>query len=251
MRLPRTFRLAACATLLSLGIRAEEPAILAKARSYLGTEAALTSVRAVRLKGTLTTTDPANPKQQTSATIEMISQHPDQHRITIRSDRGTEVTALDGYEAWTRAEPAAGPGQGRLTILGADQVKRLRANAWENLAFFRGLDRRGGRVEDLGSATVEGVTCRKVAFFHAPPIVFHRYFDTATGRLVRTETETGGVIREQGEWIVNGVRFPRAIVTEMKAASGQMQAVTITFDQITTDEVFPAAQFAVPSPAAR
>ena len=245
MRLLR-LRLAACTALLSLGLSAGEAPIVAKARAYLGTETSLGAVRAVRLTGTLTTTDPADPKRQTSAAIEMISQHPDQHRITIRSDRGVEVTALDGYEAWTRVEPAAEPGRGRLTILGADQVKRLRANAWENLAFFRGLERRGGRIEDLGPVNVEGLTCQKVAFIHTPAIVFHRYFDTATGRLVRTETESGGVIREQGERIVNGVRFPRAIVTEMKAASGRMQEVTITFDGITTDETFPSALFAVP-----
>ena len=65
--------------------------------------------------------------------------------------------------------------------------------------FFRGLDRFGVKIEDLGTANVEGVACQKIAFIHGPNIVFTRYFETATGRLVLTETEAGGVIRERME----------------------------------------------------
>lgn len=246
--LPRFLRTLAAVAVLPSALLAGEPPIIAKARAYLGNEAALAQVRSVRFTGTLTTSDPTDPGRQTSARIEITSQRPDQHRIVIRSDQAVETTGLDGYDGWTRTDPLAEPGRWRLTLLTAPQIKRLRANAWETVAYYRGLEQRGGQVEDLGTTTREGITCQKVAFVHGPGIVFHRFFDTATGRLVLTETESGGTIREQGEMIVDGVRFPRAIVTETPAASGPAQAVTITFETVALNVVFPPDLFAVPQP---
>ena len=126
-------------------------------------------------------------------------------------------------------------------------MKRLRANTLENLAFFRGLERQGGRIEDQGPITIDGVVCQKIAFIHAPTIVFTRYFDIATGRLRLTETEAGGSIREEGEISVNGMRFPEKIITLTPIANGKSQTVTITFDKISVNETFPASFFAVPA----
>jgi hypothetical protein len=77
--------------------------------------------------------------------------------------------------------------------------------------------------------------------------VFTRYFESATGRLVLTETEAGGAIREQGSMVVNEVRFPKTISTVTKAAGGKAQTVTINFEQIMVNEVFPPSFFAVPA----
>ena len=135
----------------------------------------------------------------------------------------------------------------RQTLLSADQIKRLRANTLENLMFFRGIERVGGKIEDLGPVNVDGVACQKIAFIHGPTIVFTRYFESETGRLVLTETEAGGAIREQGSVLVNGVRFPQTIITVTKAAGGKVQTVTINFEKITVNEVFPPSFFAVPA----
>ncbi len=238
----------ACAGLLAgVVAHAAEPAIIAKARAYLGSEAALTSVRSVRYTGTLVTASPTDPQRQTRAAMEIIFQKPEQQRVMATSDQTVEVTALDGYDGWQRVTDLANKAQWRQTLLGTDHIRRLRANTWENLSFFRGLEQAGGRVEDLGITTVDGITCHKIAFIHAPQIVFYRCFDVATGRLVYTETESGGTIREQGEMIVNGIRFPKSIVTTTKNKAGEEQTVTIQFDRITVNEHFPASTFAVPS----
>ena len=112
--------------------------------------------------------------------------------------------------------------------------------------FFRGLETRGGRIEDQGPVTIDGVACQKVAFVHAENIIFYRYFDLATGRLTLTETEAGGTLREQGELIAAGLRFPKSLVTTAKNPAGKVQTVTITVEKITVNEVFPASFFAVP-----
>ena len=102
-------------------------------------------------------------------------------------------------------------------------------------------------MDDQGTATIDGISCQKIAFIHAPNIVFTRYFDLATGRLVYTETEAGSTLREQGEMIVEGVRFPKTLVTTNKLPNGQTQSVTINIEKITVNEIFPPAFFAVPT----
>jgi hypothetical protein len=236
----------AAALLLAATAQGAEPGIIAKARAYLGTEAALTGVNSVHFVGTLTTSDPADPTKQTKAAMEIIFQRPEQQRIMATSDKTVEITALDGYEGWQRVQDAKDPSKWRQTLLGTDQIKRLRANTWENLAYFRGIEKVGGRLEDMGEATIDGIKCQKVAFIHSPSIVFYRFFDLATGRLVYTETEGGGTIREKGELMVNGIRFPKSIVTATKNAKGQLVAVTIEFDKVMVNTAIPAKQFAVP-----
>ncbi|MDO8543917.1 MAG: hypothetical protein Q7S40_26025 [Opitutaceae bacterium] len=238
---------AACAVIAACTAPAAEPAIIAKARAYIGSESALNALKSVHYTGTLVTTDPADPKKQTRAAMEIIFQKPEQQRIMATSDKTIEVTALDGYDGWQRVTDVTDKTQWRQTLLGTDHIRRLRANTWENLAFFRGIEKVGGKVEDQGPATIDGVACQKIAFKHAPQIIFFRYFDLGTGRLVYTETESGGSIREQGEVVVNGIRFPKSIVTATKNQAGQVQTVTISFEKVEVNQPFPTTMFSVPS----
>ena len=224
-----------------------EPAIIAHARAFIGDEAALSAVRSLRFVGTLVTGDPVDAAKQTRASVEIVFQKPAQQRITITYEKALEQTALDDYEAWQRQQDPTDASKWRQSLLSIEQVKRLRANTLENLAFFRGLEWQGGRIEDQGPITIDGVVCQKIAFIHAPTIVFTRYFDSATGRLRLTETEAGGSIREEGEISVNGMRFPEKIITLTPIANGKSQTVTITFDKISVNETFPASFFAVPA----
>jgi len=162
-----------------------------------------------------------------------------------------EVTALDGYDGWQRVQDPADTTRWQQSLLGTEQIKRLRANTWENLSFFRGIESVGGRVEDQGQVTFEGIPCQKLAFVHAPNIIFFRYFELATGRLVYSETENGSSIREQGEVRVNGIRFPKSMTNTTKNAAGQVRSYTITFDKITVNEALPTSHFAVPALSAK
>ncbi|QYM79758.1 hypothetical protein K0B96_03835 [Horticoccus luteus] len=241
-RLLRLTIAAASMLVVTVVAQAELP-IIAKARAYLGNEKTIDALTSVHFAGKLNADDSGatGPVQ-----IDIIFQKPDQQRIEAKSNKGTEVTGLNGYEAWHRVQDAKDKAGWQLTLLGKDQVKRLRANTWENLAFFRGIERIGGQLKDEGTAVVDGVTTRKIAFIHDPDIVFYRYFDPATGRLVRTETEAGGSIREEGEVIVDGIRFPQKLITVSKNADGKEITVSITFEKITVNENFPDSLFAVP-----
>src|SRR5579885_3376072 len=90
-------------------VQAAELPILAKARAYVGSESVLDNVHSIHYMGTLVTTDPADPKKETRAAIEIIFQKPYQQRVTTTSDKTIETTALDGYDGWMRVTSVADP----------------------------------------------------------------------------------------------------------------------------------------------
>ena len=224
-----------------------EPAIIAKARAYLGSEAALGAVKSVHYTGSMLAPNSADPAKPIAVGVDIIFATPYRQRTVRTTESLVDTSALDAYDSWHRVQDSKDATRWRLQLLPTDQIKRQRAIVWENLAFYRGLERAGGTVSDLGPATIAGVACRKIAFIHAPDMIFYRYFDEASGRLVLTETENGSSIREQGEIMVNGLRFPKMIINSIKTADGKEQTVTITFDTITLNESFPASTFAIPS----
>jgi hypothetical protein len=82
-------------------------------------------------------------------------------------------------------------------------------------------------------------------------VFFARWFDPVTGQLLLTETDDGNQIREAGEILAGGLRFPRQIITVSKGKDGTTSKSTITFDLIKVNELAPASQFAVPLPPPR
>lgn len=231
---------------------ADATEVIAKARAYIGSEAALNALKSVRYTGTLELIEETSegPKPL-KLPIEIIFQKPLQQRVVVTGLAKVETTALDGYEAWQKQQDLADPSKWLMTIMPVPQIKNLRANARENLSFFRGIEAFGGRLEDQGAAEIEGVSCRKLAFVYSPEIVFTRYFDIESGKLMLTETEQGSRIREEGEIMSGGLRFPRKIVTTTRTSDGDDRVVTITFDTVTVNEVFPASDFQLPFMPAR
>ncbi|MBI5381358.1 MAG: hypothetical protein HZA31_05610 [Opitutae bacterium] len=221
---------------------AAEPAILAKARAYLGGDTALAAVQSIHFTGKITYFDGSQ------GSIELMFQKPSRQRVIITTDKSIEVTALDDYEAWIRVQDPADATKWRLTLLGKDQIKMLRANTAEQLNFFRLTGRQAGVVEDLGDVTIDGKACRKISFKRDEGILFIRYFESATGKLVLSETPLlGGKMREEGELFAGGVRFPKRYAQTSKQQDGSERTLTIDFDKVTVNEFFPSSLFAVPS----
>ncbi len=240
IRLMKTWLLIFMACVVGLtpvAVRAESvEQIINRARAYLGSENALQAIHTIHFIGALEID--ANARLP----ADIIFQKDYRQRITVTFPKYIETTALDHYDAWQKRLNPADPIHWQLSLLDGAQVKRLRANTLENLSFFSGLDQHGGLIQLAGVVTVDGIACVKLSFIHASNIIFQRYFDRTTGRLVKTETESGGEIREVGEIIVRGVRFPKKVIN--KSANGQ--ATTIVFDQVILNERIPVSEFAVP-----
>ncbi len=228
----------------------EPAAVVAKARAYLGSEAALNGVTSLRYVGKLTVEeDPANPDQvmPVHMTVEIIFQKPARQRSVLTSENRIETTVLDDYDGWQKVQDPKEASRWTLSLLRSEQIKNLRANVAENLSFFHGGSGSRVTVEDMGTVNVDGVECRKLAFIHAPEIAFHRYFDPVTGRLVLTETRQGESIREEGEIRAGGIRFPKRLRTTFQSAGGAVGRMTIEFDAVQVNETFDNSLFAIPS----
>ena len=115
---------------------------------------------------------------------------------------------------------------------------------WENLSYFRGIEKVGGWVKDFGPATVDGVACQKLGFYHSEALVYFRYIDVTTGRLAMTGTEDNAT-REAGEVFAGGIRFPQTMTITRKEG-GKTLIQTIVFEKITVNETFPDSLFATP-----
>ena len=233
----RRLSLALLATAFALSsTHAAEPAIIAKARSYLGSEAALNAVDTLHFYGTLDLSQATEEVQKSPIKVEIQFERPFRQRSIISSDKGTEITVLNGYDAWQRVSASGDDSRWNLSLLQSEQIKNLRANVWENLSFFRGLEDAGGELQDLGAVTLDGQACRKLAFIHSPEIVFYRFFNVTTGRLVMTETLRGERIREDGTMVVAGVKFPKTLTTITTRPDGTEQSIVINFDRVTVNE---------------
>lgn len=238
--------------LVAIGVSIASPlaradaALLSKARALIGAEKDLNAIQALKFTGTLEVAD-SGASEVGKAGIEIIFQRPDRQRITATNDGQIEITALDGYDAWQRVADPRDPARWQLSLLGTDQIKRLRANTFENLSFYRGIETVGGRIEDRGLVTVDGVACRKLAFVHGPDIAFIRSFDVATGRLVLTETDSGTLIREEGELRSGGLRFPKHITTTNTLQDGTIRTIRVAFDTVEVNPTINALIFSVPT----
>jgi hypothetical protein len=209
--------------------------IIAKARAYIGGDAALDAVKSVRFTGSIHMGDGR------VGDIEIIVRKPMRQRMTITVENTREITALNGYDAWRRTEPIDNPVAWELTLLDAPQIRVLRANTWEDVGFYKGIESVGGRVEVQGETEIDGVKCVKAAFIHGPGIQFVRCFDAETGRLVLTETGDGETIRESGEIMAGGVRFPKELTTTSKQGKR-----IIAFTRVQVNEDFPDELFDIP-----
>ena len=227
-------------------ITPEAEAVIAKARAHLGGDSALDTVNSIQYSGSIEMTETPAAASPARSRIEIIFQKPCQHRLVITSDKATDITGLDDYLAWRRIVPV-GEGRVQTIAMGKDPTMRLRANTWENLSFFRGIEQRGGEILDQGEAEIDGIRCRKLVFSYGSGIEFVRYIDLATGRLVLTETLPVGRIREEGEIVVSGLRFPKKLIaTGPPSADGKTRVITITFDRVVLNETFPASTFEQP-----
>lgn len=245
--LSRGCLLAVLAGFAALTVGAAEPDIIAKARAYLGGDEALDRVNSLHYVGKLTLEEGGKPADTGPVSVEIIFQRPNRQRSVIAAAKRIETTVLDGYDGWAKVQDPGDATRWSMSLMEADQLRSLRANVTENLSFFRNHDDRQCTVEDQGTAVVDGVACRKIAYVYTPQIAFYRYFDAASGRLVLTETAQGETIREQGEIMAAGIKFPRTLITTLRRPDGSEQRVTIEFEKVTVNEPFPDSLFAMPS----
>ena len=216
------------------------------ARAYLGPDSTLDGITSIHFVGTLDRVDPGHPAGgPVHGALDLVFAKPMRQRLVVRTEKTTLTTVLDGYDAWDHLQDNSDPSRFQLKWLSVGDIKTLRANTLESLYFYRGLQE-AGSVEDKGPATVDSVACERVDFTHGPGIVYERFFDRDTGRLVLTVRGQES-IRESGEIRVDGLRFAKSIVSVTRMPKGGDLVSTVTFTSITLNEPPAAGAFEAPS----
>lgn len=203
-------------SLLPLGLSAQaemstEEAI-AHARAYQGSEELLDSVRTLIFRGTITRT--ASAEGEEVSNLEIYLKKPDKQRFVIRVENITDVRMVDGSIGYrlTTLEEEGQPPRSRDVALTPQEIFAIQATTWQNLFFYKGIEKELGRVRSLGMKEFQGEDAYALRFEHTGNVFFEHHFHAETGRLMGTTTGSQIFINE-GEQIVAGVKFPERVRT--------------------------------------
>jgi hypothetical protein len=211
-------------------------AILEKARGFISDEATLNQVDSLRFKGTIT--EPGGEK----GTIVISLQRPYKLLQFLERDNGiVEEFGLNDYEGWLKKYKVDKPDHYALMPVDVIRLKRLRANTYEGLNFFSTKTSFSRKIEYVGKQDLDGKWAEVVKVLYGSA-QFIRYFDELTGELLLSEIESGERIQEQGELLVDGIRFPKYLLT----FQGDVQVSHLEFHSIEVNPVFDDSLFTLP-----
>ncbi len=227
----------------------EVSAVLQLARSKLGTEESLRRVQTLRYSGVF-----ENYVEKTQGTFIIYLKSKYKQRTEFQADGILRTTATDGFEGWTRVTKlpqvdagtkpeAAQKLEEKVVPLSASELKRLQYNAYDNLNFFSDLADIRGKVVLLGRVVQDGFLCYQVKFQFDDEIAVDRFFDTEDGSLVATKTLNNVFIRETGEQMISGIRFPRRV----DAYRDGFLLNRMTYTEIAVNEDIPDFIFSFPT----
>ena len=211
-------------------------AILTKARSYVGEESVLTSVKSLRFVGSITT---ANGDV---GGIEINLKSPYQQLQILSGNGVVQEFGLNDYEAWKKVYRSDNPDEYNLIPSNPGQLKRVRANTFENLMFFSSDSNYQRKLEYLGQETISGELVERVKVVYGS-MYYIRNFKASTGQLILTEIETGEHIQESGEIKVGGIKFPQTLISFID----DKEVHRINFDSVEVNPVFEDSLFAQPA----
>lgn len=211
------------------------------ARSYVGPDDKLDAIDSVHYKGSLLYSS------GDLGTIEMVYQKPMRHRMVAVIGGRREVSVLDGSEGWTTFERVVDSVPLSMEIFDPIRILIMQASAREAFNFFRKPDTRNGEIFYEGKETVNGRECNVLTYHHGDGIAYQRYIDAETGQVHKTLDSKGVEYLEEGELIVDGLRFPRKLVSTFSTAIGD-QSMEFAYSSITLNEKLPDSDFVMPLP---
>lgn len=220
-----------------LSLLADATRIVELARAAIGPEASLNAVQTLSYRGKLTSaTDP-----EESVAVSLYLRKPNSQRLEVEGSAGRQTILVNGEEGFAiffNKETQ----ETVVQVLPFAQSRLYRANARENLFFYRFPPEVRAEVRYLGNGDFMGRPSREVRFTHPGNIVFFRHFDPESGRLLGTVTEDGIVNVEDGDMQVGDLRFRR----EVRQYRDGEHFQTITFDKIEVNPQLDDSLFQAP-----
>jgi outer membrane lipoprotein-sorting protein len=215
---------------LPAAIDPEAAAVIANARSQVGTEEALKAVETLRFVGLL-----ENFADNSVKEIELLLQKPGLVRMTVTGDEQTVVIGIDDYEGWRQITRE---GKSQTTPLPVSAFWETRFGSIDNLYFFQAVDQVYGEAQYAGTGYAEGKPVDFVDFRFNDSNQYRRAFSKEDGNLVqslRKGTSTRTV--ERAREVFDGIVF----ATEIEQFRGEDRVSRFVFSSVEVNpEVDPA-----------
>lgn len=212
-----------------------------KARAYLGDSNKLDAITSIHYKGSLLYSS------GDLGTIEMVYQKPMKQRmVAVIGDR-KEVSVLNKSEGWTTYERVVDSVPLSMEIFDPIRILIMQASVREAFGFFKKPNVRNGSITYEGKEKVKGRECVVLTYHHGDGIAYQRYIDAETGQVLRTLDSKGVEYIEEGEIIVDGIRFPKKMVSTFSTAIGS-QTMEFAYTSIKLNKDLPESDFVMPLP---
>jgi len=211
------------------------------ARSYVGPDEKLDAIESVHYKGSLLYSS------GDLGTIEMVYQKPMRHRMVAVIGGRKEISVLDGSEGWTTFERVVDSVPLSMEIFDPIRILIMQASVREAFSFFRKPNIRNGEITYEGKETVKGRECVVLTYYHGDGIAYQRYIDAETGQVHKTLDSKGVEYLEEGELMVDGLRFPKKMVSTFSTAIGS-QSMEFAYSSIALNKKLPESDFVMPLP---
>lgn len=195
-----------CVLLSSLnGLSASpENDLITKMRSYLGNEAQLDGISALQYQGSYA------PASGLDGNLTLTFKAPHYQKIEFKTKEALNVICIGENLGYLYSKNLQ-TGELSRNILGADRYEALKANAVENLNFFKPKKSTQVSVKHLGPITYEGRAAVGILYSYPNGVAFQRYVDPQFGKVLATTTDRGEKTVESGDLMVDGLRFPKML----------------------------------------
>ena len=231
-------------SLIAFGADSDEEIIeetIELARSYLGDSNQLDSITSIHYKGSLLYSS------GDLGTIEMVYQKPMKQRmVAVIGDR-KEISVLNNSEGWTTFERVIDSVPLSMEIFDPIRILIMQASVREAFGFFKKPNVRKGEIIYEGKEMVKGHECIVLTYHHGDGIAFQRYIDGETGQVRRTLDSKGVEYFEEGEIVVEGIRFPKKMVSTFSTAIGS-QTMEFAYTSVEINKNLPESDFIMPLP---
>ncbi len=211
------------------------------ARSYLGDENKLEAITSIHYEGSLLYSSGE------LGTIEMVYQKPMRQRmVAVIGDR-KEISVLNGSEGWTTFERVVDSLPLSMEIFDPLRILIMQSSVREAFGFFQKPDVRNGEITYDGKETFKGRECILLTYHHGDGIAYRRFIDAETGQVLRSLDSKGVEYVEEGEILVDGIRFPKKMVSTFSTAIGS-QTMEFSYTSIKLNRDLPESDFVMPLP---
>ena len=167
-------------------------------------------------------------------TIQVSFKKPYLQRIET-SDLNKRTILLAGYDVGFAHTKNLETNEQNSTIMSLEFYNSLRVNSIENLFFYHPPPSEKVMVQLGGELDWDGVKAVKITFKYSNNLTYIRYVDSKTGKILATIMPDGNKVVEEGNYIVEEIRFPKKIHTFNEKDE---LISTITFEKININPKF-------------